>query len=132
MVNMADTEKITMNINVVDLGQIDLLVARGYYSNRADLIRAAIRNQVAKHEEVIKQTITSEAFSVGIVGMGRKTLEALRAANKQLELKVVGMLVIADDVSPELADAVIKSIQVRGVLRASDAVKTKLADRIEA
>lgn len=128
---MADTEKITINMSVVDLGQIDLLVAEGFYSSRTDFIRTAIRNQLGTHAEVVKQTVTRRAFAIGVVGYDRKDLEKVRQAGSVLNVRVVGLLNIAPDVTPELARATIQYIEVHGALHASPAVRVALADRIK-
>lgn len=127
---MADSEKITINMSVVDLGKIDLLVEEGFYSNRTDLIRTGIRNQLDKHTEEVRQTVTRKTMAVGVVSYGRKSLEARRAAGERVSALVVGSVVIADDVSAELALDTIESIKVYGVLKASDKVKNALGDRI--
>jgi Arc/MetJ-type ribon-helix-helix transcriptional regulator len=127
---MADTEKITINLSIVDLGKIDLLVEEGFYSNRTDLIRTAVRNQLDRHEEIVKESVTRKSMAIGVFNYGRKGLEKRRAANEKVSASVVGMLVISDDVSPELASETIESIKVLGVLRASKAVRQALADRI--
>jgi Arc/MetJ-type ribon-helix-helix transcriptional regulator len=123
---MADTEKITINMSVVDLGQIDLLVSEGFYSSRTDLIRTAVRNQIAQHSDVVKQAVVRKSYAVGVMGLTRHELEKLRAAGQQIDVRVVGMVAIEKDVSPELAAATIKSLAVYGALRASDAVKAAL------
>lgn len=128
---MADTEKITINLSVVDLGQVDLLVEQGFYSNRSDLIRTAIRNQLSTHAEVVKQTVVRKQIAIGVLNYSRKDLEAKRAAGEKLDINVVGMANIASDVTPELALDTIQSLQVYGVLRASPAVRDALADRIK-
>jgi len=51
-----DTEKMTINLGYVDLGHIDLMVQEGFYSNRTDFIRTAIRNQLERHADVVKQS----------------------------------------------------------------------------
>ena len=127
---MADTEKITINLSVVDLGQVDLLVEQGFYSNRSDFIRTAIRNQLSTHAEVVKQTVVRKQIAIGVLNYSRKDLEAKRAAGEKLDINVVGMANIAGDVTPELALDTIQSLQVYGVLRASPAVRDALADRI--
>ncbi|AVI62742.1 MAG: CopG family transcriptional regulator [Halomonas sp.] len=124
------SEKITINLGVVDLGQIDLLVQEGFYSNRTDLIRTAIRNQLATHAEVVKETVTRKAFVLGLENYSRSDLEALQSAGEKLQIQVLGMACIADDVTPELALATIESVVVLGALHASKAVKAALADRI--
>lgn len=127
---MTDTEKITINLSVVDLGQVDLLVEQGFYSNRSDLIRMAIRNQLSTHAEAVKQTVVRKQMAIGVLIYSRKDLEAKRAAGEKLDINVVGMANIASDVTPELALDTIQSLQVYGVLRASPAVRDALADRI--
>jgi Arc/MetJ-type ribon-helix-helix transcriptional regulator len=127
---MADSEKMTINMSVVDLGKIDLLVEEGFYSNRTDFIRTGIRNQLDKHIEEVKQSVTRKTMVVGVVTYGRKSLEKRREAGEKLSAWVVGSLVIADDVSVELALDTIESIKVYGVIKANQKVKGALADRI--
>lgn len=126
---MTDTEKVTINMSVVDLGQVDLLVSEGFYSSRTDFIRTAIRNQLGQHSESVKQTITRKTMAVGAVFYSRQDLEDRKAAGVQLEVKVVGVLHLGDDIKPDLARAVIKSVEVYGVFQAPKAVKEALADR---
>jgi Arc/MetJ-type ribon-helix-helix transcriptional regulator len=128
---MSETEKVTINLSVVDLGKVDLLVEQGLYSSRSDLIRTAIRNQLNAHAEVVEQAVVRKQVAIGVIVYTQSGLEARRAAGERVEAKVVGMVSIAHDVSPELARETIESIQVYGVLRASSAVKDALADRIE-
>jgi len=128
---MAETEKITINMSVVDLGKIDLLVEQGHYSSRSDLIRTAIREKLADYEETVKKEITSRSIGVGIFGLTKRDLEELRKKGVQKDISVVGMTIIMDDVSPELAAETIKSLRVYGVLRASKAVKEALKDKIK-
>ncbi|MGH3976124.1 MAG: CopG family transcriptional regulator [Pseudonocardiaceae bacterium] len=125
-----ETEKITINLVFVDLGQIDLLVQEGFYSNRTDFIRTAIRTQLATHAETVKKTVARKTLVLGLQQYTRRDLEAVRAAGKKLQIQVLGLASIADDVSPELALATIDSLVVLGALRASAEVKTALADRI--
>ncbi|MFZ6711930.1 CopG family transcriptional regulator [Undibacterium sp. TC9W] len=126
----SDTEKITINLGLVDLGQVDLLVQEGFYSNRTDLIRTAIRNQLLTHAEVIRQTVTRRSLVLGMQHYTRADLEAVRDAGERLQIQVLGLASIATDVSPELAVASIASISVLGTFQASSAVKAALADRI--
>ncbi|AXF04399.1 CopG family transcriptional regulator [Paraburkholderia hospita] len=125
-----DSEKITINLGPVDLGQIDLLVEEGFYSNRTDLIRTAIRNQLALHAQVVQDTVTRRALVLGLQHFSRQDLEAVRAARQRLTIQVLGLASIATDVTPELALATIESVTVLGAFHASPAVKTALADRI--
>ena len=125
-----ETEKLTINLGVVDLGQVDLLVQEGFYSNRTDLIRTAIRNQLAVHAEEIKRTLARRTLGLGLQHLSRKDLERARAAGEMLHIQVVGLAQIAQDVSPELARATIQSVRVLGAFHASAAVRKALADRI--
>jgi Arc/MetJ-type ribon-helix-helix transcriptional regulator len=127
---MSETEKITINLGLVDLGQVDLLVQEGFYSNRTDFIRTAIRNQISAHAEVVRQTVARKTLVLGLENYTRGDLERVREAGETLEIRVLGLAVIADDVSPELALETIDSIVVLGALRASPAVKSALAGRI--
>ena len=125
-----ETEKITINVGFVDLGHIDLLVHEGFYSNRTDFIRTAIRNQLAAHADAVKQSIVRHALELGLRRYSREELEAVKAAGGKLHIQVVGLATIAEDVTPELALATIESIAVLGALHASKAVKAALSDRI--
>jgi Arc/MetJ-type ribon-helix-helix transcriptional regulator len=125
-----DSEKITINLGPVDLGQIDLLVQEGFYSNRTDLIRTAIRNQLASHAEVVRQTVARRSLVLGMQHYSRADLEAVRESGETLRIHVLGLASIAADVDAELARATIASISVLGALHASGAVKAALADRI--
>jgi Arc/MetJ-type ribon-helix-helix transcriptional regulator len=127
---VSETEKITINLGLVDLGQIDLLVQQGFYHNRTDFIRTAIRNQLTTHAETVKQTVTRETMVLGLQHYTRRDLEAVHEAGETLQIKVLGLVSIADDVSPELASATIDSLVVLGAFRASPVVKAALADRI--
>lgn len=125
-----DSEKITINLGYIDLGQIDLLVADGFYANRTDLIRTAIRNQLSRHDEALRKSVARKQLDLGLRHFSRADLEAVRAAGESLEVQVLGLASIAADVSPELALETIASIQVLGALHASPAVKAALGDRI--
>ncbi|HEX7982963.1 MAG: CopG family transcriptional regulator [Duganella sp.] len=126
----AESEKITINLGPIDLGQIDLLVQEGFYSNRTDLIRTAIRNQLNEHADVVKQTVARKSLVLGMQHYTRSDLEAVRAAGQRLQIQVLGLASIASDVSVELALATIDSIFVLGSLHASAVIKTALAQRI--
>lgn len=130
MTELEKTEKITINLGPVDLGQIDLLVQEGFYSNRTDFIRTAIRTQIATHAEVVKRTITRKTLVLGVQHYTRQDLEAVRVTGETLHINVLGLVSIAEDVSPELALATISIIEVLGAFRASAAVKAALAGRI--
>ena len=124
------TGKITINVGFVDLGHIDLLVREGFYSNRTDFIRTAIRNQLAAHADAVKQSIVRHTLELGLRRYSREELEAVKTAGGRLHIQVVGLATIAEDVTPELALATIESITVLGALHASKAVKAALSDRI--
>ncbi|HUF81099.1 MAG TPA: CopG family transcriptional regulator [Burkholderiales bacterium] len=130
MASQIESEKITINLGVIDLGQIDLLAREGFYSNRTDFIRTAIRNQLATHAEVVKQTVARRTLVLGLQHYSKSDLEAVRDAGQKLDIKVLGLASIANDVSPELAREAIGSLVVLGALQASPAVKAALADRI--
>jgi Arc/MetJ-type ribon-helix-helix transcriptional regulator len=130
---MADadkTEKITVNVGVVDLGEIDLLVREGFYANRAEFIRIAIRAQLATRAAAVEQTVARRTLVLGTSRYTRRDLEEVRAAGATIDIRVLGMASIADDVPAELARATIASVEVLGAFRASEAVKAALADRI--
>ena len=127
---MSETEKITINRGLVDLGQIDLLVREVFYQNRTDFIRTAIRNQIGEHAEAVKQTVARKTLALGLQNYTRRDLEAVRASGETLQIRVLGLATIADDVTPELALETIDSIEVLGAFRASPAVKAALAGRI--
>jgi len=127
---IGETEKLTINLGVVDLGQIDLLVQEGFYSNRTDLIRTAIRNQLAVHGDEVKRTVARRTLVLGLQHFSRADLERAQAAGQRLQIQVLGLARIADDVSPDLARATIESVEVLGAFHASAAVRRALADRI--
>lgn len=126
----SNSEKITINLGFVDLGQIDLLVTEGFYSNRTDFIRTAIRNQLATQSDAVTESIVRHTLELGLRDYTRTDLEVIRKTGKQLAIRVVGLARIATDVSPELALATIESITVLGALQASPEVKSALATRI--
>ncbi len=124
-----DTKKLTVNLGYVDLGHMDLLVQDGFYSNRTDFIRTAIRDQVERHAEAAKHSVARRSLDRGLRHYGRDELEAARAAGQPLDIRVLGLACIAADVTPDLARAAIASVSVLGALQASPAVKAALADR---
>jgi Arc/MetJ-type ribon-helix-helix transcriptional regulator len=126
----SDTEKITINLGLIDLGQIDLLVQEGFYSNRTDCIRTAIRNHLATHAEVVRQTVSRKTLVLGLQEFTRADLEAVKKSGKRLRIHVLGLARIASDVSAALALATIESVSVLGAFHASPAVKAALVDRI--
>jgi Arc/MetJ-type ribon-helix-helix transcriptional regulator len=125
-----DAEKITINLGYVDLGHIDLMVAEGFYSNRTDFIRTAIRNQLSAHGDALKQVVARKMLVLGLQQFGAADLEAVRRAGEKLEIRVLGLASISADVTPELARETIGSIIVLGALHAPPAVKAALADRL--
>jgi Arc/MetJ-type ribon-helix-helix transcriptional regulator len=126
---MPETEKLTVNLTPVDLGRIELLVEQGFYANRAEFIRTAIHQQLDKHADDVREATTRQGLVVGAMSFGRDELEKYRRSGKRLAIKVIGYLAIADDVTPALAAAVVESLTVRGVFRASPEVKAALVDR---
>jgi len=127
---MPDSEKITINMNAVDLGKVDLLVQEGVYSNRTDFIRTAIRGQLEKHTFEIQQSVTRHSYVVGVLIYDRADFEKRKAKNEKVDMTVVGILRLGRDITPELAREVVESVQVRGVFDASDELKAALADRM--
>ncbi len=125
-----ESEKITINLGYVDLGHIDLMVRDGFYANRTDFIRTAIRSQIARHAEAVGKSVSRKNLNLGLRHYTREELEQARAAGQTLRINVLGLASIAQDVSPELARATIASIVVLGALHASSAVKAALADRV--
>ena len=125
-----DHEKITVNLGFVDLGHVDLLVSEGVYANRSDFIRTAVRNQIERHADITRQSVARNPIEVGLRRYGRAELETARAMGTRLDIRVLGLAVIADDVPADLASAAIASIEVLGSLQASPAVKRALADRL--
>jgi len=126
---VAETEKITVNLGYVDLGHVDLMVQEGFYSNRTDFIRTAIRNQLERHAEIVKQSTVRNSLDLGLRNYSRADLEAAQRAGQMLQINVLGLATIAPDVTPELARATIASVSVLGALHATPAVKAALADR---
>jgi Arc/MetJ-type ribon-helix-helix transcriptional regulator len=127
---LPDAEKITVNLSFVDLGHIDLLVKEGFYSNRTDFIRSAIRQRLMHHDDAVRQVVARNAFTLGLKTYSRAELEALRAAGEKVHIRGLGLTSIAPDVTPELARATIESLVVLGALSASPQVKAALADRL--
>src|SRR5437016_762521 len=130
MTELEKTEKITINLVLVDLGQIDLLVQEGFYTNRTDFVRTAVRNQLTTHADAVKSMVARKTLVLGMRHYTRYDLEAVHTAGEKLQISVLGLVSIAEDVSPELALATIDSIEVLGALRASAAVKAALTGRI--
>jgi Arc/MetJ-type ribon-helix-helix transcriptional regulator len=126
----SDSEKITINLGYVDLGHVDLLVQEGFYSNRTDFIRTAIRNQLDRHNDAVRKSVDRHQLDLGLRHYGRQDLEAVQAAGDMLHIQVLGLASIASDVTPELARQTIASLHVLGALHASPTVKEALKDRI--
>ena len=129
-IKATDSEKITINVGFVDLGQIDLLVSEGFYGNRTDFIRTAIRNQLSSHSDAVKQVVARKMLVLGMQHFSADDLQAVKAAKQTLQIRVLGLATIASDVTPDLALATIASIDVLGALHASAAVKAALATRL--
>lgn len=127
----AETEKVTVNLGFVDLGHIDLLVAEGFYSNRTDFIRTAIRNQLSVQQDTVRQVVSRKSLVLGLQRFTRADLMAIQAAGEMLEIRVLGLATVDEDVPPELASATIASITVLGAFHASAAVKQALKGKIQ-
>lgn len=128
---MSETEKITVNIGSVDLGRIDLLVQEGFYSSRADFIRTAIRNQIERQKTAVDSISTRKSMVIGTLGYTRKDLEKFQEAGETINVKVIGLFILGDDITPQLALDTIESVTVRGVFKAPEDVKKALADRVD-
>ena len=129
MIDVDRSEKITVNVGLVDLGQIDLLVSEGFFANRTDFIRTAIRRQLESRSDTLDRTVARRDLVLGIEHYSREDLEAVQRAGEMLHINVLGLASISQDVTPELARATIASVSVLGALHASPAVKAALADR---
>jgi Arc/MetJ-type ribon-helix-helix transcriptional regulator len=127
---VGDSEKITINLGYVDLGHIDLMVQDGFYANRTDFIRTAIRNQLDRHVDVVRQSVARKTLDLGLRHYSREDLEAAQAAGDRLQINVLGLVTIARDVTPELARATITSVTVLGALHASPEIRAALSDRM--
>lgn len=125
-----DSEKLTINLGFVDLGQIELLVQEGFYSNRSDFIRTAIRNQIERHAETVREIVIRKSVDLGLRQITKAELSSAKDAGQMLDIRVLGLVVIAPDVTPELARDTISALSVLGTLQADNAVKAALADRI--
>jgi Arc/MetJ-type ribon-helix-helix transcriptional regulator len=123
-------EKITINLGHVDLGQVDLLVQEGFYSNRTDLIRTAIRNQLAAHGDAVRQAASRKTLALGIQHYTAADLQALKKADRTLHIRALGLVSFAPDVTPALALATVESLTVLGALHAPPAVKAALLTRM--
>jgi Arc/MetJ-type ribon-helix-helix transcriptional regulator len=127
---MSDTEKITVNIGIVDLGRIDLLVQEGFYASRADFVRTAIRNQLERQRSAVDSITTRKSMVIGTLSYTRHELDQKREDNEMINVKVIGMFILTDDVTPQLALDTIQSVTVRGVFKAPEDVKEALKDRL--
>lgn len=127
---LGHSEKVSINVGAVDIGQVDLLVEQGLYSNRSDFFRTAIRNQVKSHEQIIQQNMAGRMISLGIIEYSKETLEEYAASNQKLNISIIGMGSLADDVTPELALATIAKVKVFGSFKCSPAVHDAIKDRI--
>ena len=127
---MSDTEKITVNIGIVDLGRIDLLVQEGFYASRADFVRTAIRNQLERQKTAVDSISTRKDMVIGTMSYNRRELEQKREDNEMINIKVIGMFILSDDITPQLALDTIQSVTVRGVFKAPEDVKQALQDRL--
>jgi len=128
--HMTDTEKITVNIGGVDLGRVDLLVQEGFYASRADFIRTAIRNQLERQKTAVDSISMRKSMVIGTLSFNRKELEKKQSKNEKINVKVIGIFILTDDVTPDLALDTIQSVTIRGVFKAPDDVKAALADRL--
>lgn len=129
-IKVGESEKLTINLGYIDLGEIDLLVREGFYSNRTDLIRTAIRNQLDRHRDALSKSVTHHRLDLGLRRYELAELQALAKAGERISIQALGLVVIAEDVSADLVRDVIASVHVLGAFHASAEVKAALADRI--
>ena len=128
---MSYSEKLTVNLNVVDIGQIDVLVEQGFYSNRTDFIKSAVRNQLAKHEEVIANKVKRDQSVIGALIYNRQDLEKYKANNEKLVLKAIGLIVFSKDIDETLIRETIESISIKGILKMDKQLESKISDLIQ-
>ncbi|MFH2103490.1 MAG: CopG family transcriptional regulator [Chloroflexota bacterium] len=128
---MPESEKVTINMNAVDLGKIDLLVHEGVYGNRTDFIRTAIRAQLEKHSLEVQQSVARHSYGIGVFSYNRADFERYKSKKERIRITIIGILDLANDIPAELADEVVESVQVRGIFQATRAVKDILADRMQ-
>ena len=125
-----DSEKVTINLGHIEAGQIELLVLEGFYSNRSDFIRTAIRNLLDRHAPAMEQAIARRRVILGFHRFGTAELAALQSSGDVVDIRVLGLAIIDPDVTPDLARATIRNLSVLGAFQASAAVKAALADRM--
>jgi Arc/MetJ-type ribon-helix-helix transcriptional regulator len=126
------TEKITININTIDLGHIDLLVNEGYYATRTEFIKTAVKKQLDRHEEDTKKLIEQKAkhgdyeLSIGVGGFTKSELERI-IQKKEAKIKMIfiGLFITPKDVTLELLEQAVESIKVYGVCRCSQEIKDR-------
>ena len=125
---MTDTEKITLNVSPVDLGHIDLLVEEGFYSNRSDFMRTAIRNLLTQHAPEVDRVVVRRSIAVGMVFYDGRSLARMLEKGEQVDVNVVGVFNLANDVTPDLALRVLHSVKVLGSFNAPPMVRSALAE----
>src|ERR1700742_773212 len=96
----SESEKITINLGHVDLGHIDLLVRDGFYANRTDFIRTAIRNQVERHAEAARHSVSRRNLDLGLRHYSREELETAHAAQRPRDVGGTGLGGIAPSHHP--------------------------------
>lgn len=124
--NINSTEKITINVNTSDLGKIDLLIHEGYYSNRTDFIKSAIKSQVNKHDDEINMILSSKKkkdWFVGVYVLTEDELQALKRYGRKKAIRGMGLLIVDKDVSLDLMKTSISAIETYGVCRCSSEIK---------
>lgn len=127
---MSDMEKITIKMHRADLERVDHLVEDGSYTSRDDFIHTAIGHQLDQQRPNKESAANRKSMVIGTLVYDRKTLEGHRARNEKVNVKVIGMLILSEDIPPELALETIDSITIRGVIRAPETLKSVLADRL--
>ena len=121
---MEKTEKVSVNMNIGTLSQIDLLVDQGFYSNRSDFINQAVRESINQKQERINEVKTNyeKMNFIWFLGVYRLRYEELMQIKKNGNTKKIsgyGILYI-DDSLDDLVLETINTINVKGKVNCSD------------
>ena len=124
---METVEKVSVNMNIATLSQIDLLVDKGYYSNRSDFINQSVRQALDEKKSVIeemgeRQKDLDFRWFIGVMSLEKE--ELLKAKENRIKIKIKGYGLLGIDA--ELDDLVIEnveSIAVKGKVICSDRIK---------
>ena len=122
-----NSEKVSVNMNVGTLSQIDVLVDLGYYSNRSDFINQAVRQAIDQKQSIIenetsKQRESNGDWFTGVCVITKDQLLIAKEKGKKLKIRGYGVVVI-DNKLDDLALEVIDSIDIKGKILASQKIK---------